>query len=144
MTALPFPAPVLPLHHSLAGFRVVAFAHRAELHLVAGLEALHQAHEEFFHGVRMYLRDDQDAYLLVRGDEAIGWHQAHTATLAELARHADNERLLVRRRHDDLKLTLRARAAAPLKPAAAQAACDVGLFSDDRQQLDLVDMTRRS
>jgi hypothetical protein len=32
------------------------------------------------------------------------------------------------------------RAAAPLRPGKAQAACDVGLFGDDASQLDLVEM----
>lgn len=35
------------------------------------------------------------------------------------------------------------KAAAPLKPAKPQAACDVGLFSDDAAQSDLVDMARK-
>jgi predicted RNA methylase len=34
-------------------------------------------------------------------------------------------------------------AAAPLRPRKAQAACDLGLFSDDARQADLVDMARR-
>jgi hypothetical protein len=37
----------------------------------------------------------------------------------------------------------RRQAAAPLKPPAPQRPCDVGLFSDESQQLDLVDMARR-
>ena len=32
---------------------------------------------------------------------------------------------------------------APLKPKAPQQACDVGLFSDDGSQLDLLERTRR-
>lgn len=145
MNTLPFPAPVLPLHRSLAGVRVVAYAHRAELAIAPGLEALHSEHADFYLKARTYLRDCDDLYLLVdRAGAAIAWRQPHTATLVELARNADNERLLIRRRQDDLKLTLRARAAAPLKPAKSQAACDVGLFSDDRNQLDLVDLVRRT
>lgn len=35
------------------------------------------------------------------------------------------------------------KANAPLKPKAEQKPCDVGLFSDDRDQLDLVDQARR-
>lgn len=31
----------------------------------------------------------------------------------------------------------------PLKPTAVQKPCDVGLFSDESAQLDLVDMARR-
>lgn len=34
------------------------------------------------------------------------------------------------------------KAAAPLTPKQAQAACDIGLFSDDAAQSDLVDMAR--
>lgn len=39
---------------------------------------------------------------------------------------------------------LKRRAVAPLKPAKEQKACDVGLFSDDAGQIDLVDMSRRA
>lgn len=39
---------------------------------------------------------------------------------------------------------LRRRAVAPLKPAKEQKACDLGLFSDDAAQIDLVDLTRRA
>lgn len=35
------------------------------------------------------------------------------------------------------------KAAAPLKPAKPQEPCDIGLFSDDSLQTDLVDMARR-
>jgi RNA polymerase subunit RPABC4/transcription elongation factor Spt4 len=35
------------------------------------------------------------------------------------------------------------KAAAPLKPARPQDACDIGLFSDDAAQLDLVHMLRK-
>lgn len=38
---------------------------------------------------------------------------------------------------------IRRRASAPLKPSKPQAACDVGLFSDDSAQLDLVDLARK-
>lgn len=38
----------------------------------------------------------------------------------------------------------RRRAAAPLKPAKPQQACDVGLFSDVATQTDLVDLVRKS
>jgi hypothetical protein len=37
---------------------------------------------------------------------------------------------------------LRRRAAAPLRPAVDQRPCDVGLFSDERDQADLVDLAR--
>jgi hypothetical protein len=40
----------------------------------------------------------------------------------------------------DVKGLLRQRAAAPIKPKKPQAPCDVGLFSDDADQLDLVEM----
>lgn len=43
----------------------------------------------------------------------------------------------------DLAELARRRASAPLKPSKPQAACDVGLFSDDSAQLDLVDLARR-
>jgi len=33
-------------------------------------------------------------------------------------------------------------AAGPLKPAAEQKPCDVGLFSDDAKQLDLLQLTK--
>lgn len=33
---------------------------------------------------------------------------------------------------------LRQKAAAPIKPRKPQSACDIGLFSDDADQLDLV------
>lgn len=130
-----FPAPVLPLHRSLAGFRVVAYAHRAELRLVAGLEALHEAHADFFHRARTYLRDDQDAYLLVRGDEAMTWHQAHTERTPAGLQHV----LPGAGMAPDQVAHVRRLAAAPLKPAAPQQACDVGLFdSDARAQLPLI------
>lgn len=137
MNALPFPAPVLPLHRSIAGYRVVAYAHRQHLLVVPGLEALHQAHEEFFHGARMYLRDDQDAYLLVRGDEAMAWHQAHVERTPAGLQH-----VLAGAGRDQVELARR-RAAAPLKPSAPQAACDVGLFGDTHLQTDLVDLSRK-
>jgi hypothetical protein len=35
-------------------------------------------------------------------------------------------------------------ALAPLRPNRAQSPCDVGLFSDDAAQFDLVDLTRRT
>jgi hypothetical protein len=35
-------------------------------------------------------------------------------------------------------------AAAPLRPIVAQKPCDVGLFSDNAAQVDLIDMLRRS
>lgn len=38
----------------------------------------------------------------------------------------------------DIKGLLRIKAAAPIKPAKPQKACDIGLFSDDADQLDLV------
>jgi len=36
----------------------------------------------------------------------------------------------------------RRKAAAPLKPTRPQAPCDIGLFSDEALQLDLVEMLR--
>lgn len=41
---------------------------------------------------------------------------------------------------DDQAGLARRKAAAPLKPVKPQQACDVGLFSDDAMQSDLVDM----
>jgi hypothetical protein len=35
---------------------------------------------------------------------------------------------------------LRRKAAAPIKPRKPQAPCDIGLFSDDADQMDLVEM----
>lgn len=35
------------------------------------------------------------------------------------------------------------RAAMPLRPKVNQRPCDAGLFSDERDQLDLVDLTRK-
>lgn len=136
-TALPFPAPVFPLHRSLAGFRVVAYAHRAVLQIVPGLEALHQAHEDFFHRARTYLRDCDDLYLLVRGDEASAWRQAHVERTPAGLQH------VLPGAGRDLAELARRRAAAPLKPAAPQAACDVGLFGDTHRQADLVDLARK-
>lgn len=40
----------------------------------------------------------------------------------------------------DIAGLLRLKAAAPIKPAKPQKPCDVGLFSDDADQLDLVEM----
>lgn len=40
----------------------------------------------------------------------------------------------------DIAGLLRLKAAAPIKPRKAQDACDIGLFSDDADQLDLVEM----
>jgi hypothetical protein len=40
----------------------------------------------------------------------------------------------------DVAGLLRYKAAAPIKPRAPQAACDIGLFSDEADQLDLVEM----
>lgn len=40
----------------------------------------------------------------------------------------------------DVAGLLRIRAAAPIKPRAPQAPCDVGLFSDEADQLDLCEM----
>lgn len=126
------PAIVLPMHHAFAGCIVAAHAYRAELNIVPGREALHDAHEAFFHDARTYLRHNQDAFLLVRGDEASVWTQwrgeqpaPRQAALPQTA--------------PDIAGTLRRRAAAPLKPAKPQAPCDVGLFSDDARQIDLVD-----
>jgi hypothetical protein len=35
-------------------------------------------------------------------------------------------------------------AAKPLRPAQPQEPCDVGLFSDDSKQVDLIDLVRQS
>lgn len=40
----------------------------------------------------------------------------------------------------DIAGLLRLKAAAPIKPRKPQQRCDVGLFSDDADQLDLVEM----
>jgi hypothetical protein len=40
----------------------------------------------------------------------------------------------------DVRGLLRLKAAAPIKPRKPQAPCDVGLFSDDADQMDLVEM----
>jgi hypothetical protein len=37
---------------------------------------------------------------------------------------------------------MKRQAAAPLRPRKPQQQCDVGLFSDDRQQMDLVETAR--
>jgi hypothetical protein len=39
---------------------------------------------------------------------------------------------------------LRIKAAAPIKAPLPQRPCDVGLFSDDANQLDLVDLSNRA
>jgi hypothetical protein len=44
---------------------------------------------------------------------------------------------------DDVKGATQRKADARLLAPKPQKACDVGLFSDDERQLDLVDMTRR-
>jgi hypothetical protein len=43
----------------------------------------------------------------------------------------------------DLAGLARLKAAAPLKPRKPQETCDIGLFSDDARQIDLIDLTRR-
>ena len=40
----------------------------------------------------------------------------------------------------DLAETVRRQAIAPLKPAKPQQPCDIGLFSDDANQLDMCEM----
>jgi hypothetical protein len=40
----------------------------------------------------------------------------------------------------DIAGLLRLKAAAPIKPRKPQSACDIGLFSDDADQLDLCEM----
>lgn len=35
------------------------------------------------------------------------------------------------------------KAAAPLKPSAIQEPCDIGLFSDDAKQMDLINLARK-
>ena len=44
----------------------------------------------------------------------------------------------------DLTGLARMRAAEPLRACKAQAACDIGLFSDDASQLDLVSMANQA
>jgi hypothetical protein len=44
----------------------------------------------------------------------------------------------------DLAGTLQRKADASLKPAVPQEPCDVGLFSDESKQVDLVDMLRKA
>lgn len=125
------PALVLPMHRSLAGFTLVAHAHRATLNILSGKDTEHAAHADFFLKARTYLRDDQDVFLLVRGDEAMAWKQQRVPLVQRQA--------VLKETHPDIAGTLRRRAAAPLKPAAPQAPCDIGLFSDAAQQSDLVD-----
>jgi hypothetical protein len=48
-----------------------------------------------------------------------------------------------RARAADRLAMLNRQAAAPLRPAVPQEACDVGLFSDQSTQLDLVERMRR-
>jgi hypothetical protein len=45
---------------------------------------------------------------------------------------------------DEACVTARRKAGAPLRPRAPQAPCDVGLFSDEPKQTDLVDLVRRT
>lgn len=125
------PALILPMHRSLASYVTVAHAHRAALTIVDGQQALHDAHADFFLKARTYLRDDQDGFLLVRGEEAMIWTQARVPLAQRQACLAQT--------HPDIGGTLRRRAAAPLQPRQPQQPCDVGLFSDAAQQLDLVD-----
>lgn len=40
----------------------------------------------------------------------------------------------------DLRGLARLKAAAPIRPPVFQKACDIGLFSDDADQLDLIEM----
>lgn len=44
----------------------------------------------------------------------------------------------------DVRGLLRQKAAAPIKPAKPQKPCDVGLFSDEADQLDLCEMFQDS
>jgi hypothetical protein len=44
----------------------------------------------------------------------------------------------------DLAGALQRRADAPLKPTKPQEPCDVGLFSDESKQVELVDMLRKA
>lgn len=46
--------------------------------------------------------------------------------------------------HEPSKLLLQRKADAPLKPGKPQEACDVGMFSDEANQLDLVDVARET
>ncbi len=55
---------------------------------------------------------------------------AETARLEAALRDADRRNVTLAKR----------RAREPLRPAKPQEACDIGLFSDDRHQLDLVEM----
>jgi hypothetical protein len=49
-----------------------------------------------------------------------------------------------RKLQEDQAEVARRRAAAPLKPTAPQAACDLGLFGDEPAQIDLIDQVRRA
>lgn len=40
----------------------------------------------------------------------------------------------------DVRSLTQAKASAPMKPAKPQAPCDIGLFSDDADQMDLIEM----
>jgi hypothetical protein len=44
---------------------------------------------------------------------------------------------------DDPRVTAQRKADAPVRPRAPQAPCNVGLFSDEPKQTDLVDLARR-
>lgn len=68
-------------------------------------------------------------------------HRAEAMAKAELMAAARNGHLAGM--PHQLGALLNRKAAAPLKPAKPQEPCDVGLFSDDAAQLDLVDMARR-
>lgn len=134
----PIPAPVLPLHRDFVGAIVVAWAHREELRIAADQTKLYVEHERFFFKARMYIRDSDDLYLIVCGGGATAWHQAHTE------RTPAGEQYVISGAERERRAELaRRQAAAPLKPSRAQEPCNVGLFSDDAAQTDLVELTRK-
>jgi hypothetical protein len=53
------------------------------------------------------------------------------------------DRFLLEAIERDRAETLRRRSAAPLKPKAPQIPCDAGLFSDEANQLDLVEQSKK-
>lgn len=129
-----FPALVLPMHASLKGFRVVAFARGAEIVVVDGEQAAHDAHREFFYSARTYAQFFEDLYLLVRGDEAIAWRQQRPTERT----HAGAQLVVSGAERARLADLAKRRARAPLRPSKPQLACDVGLFGDTHRQGELL------
>lgn len=134
------PALVLPLHRSMAGYRLVAYSDAATDNVVVFDAEAGETHLVFFNGARIWRRPGRDIYLLVRGGEALAWTQLATdpgpdgkpqtvlpgcgrVPPAELARRV---------------------ARAPRKPRKPQAPCDIGLFSDDSTQIDVADLLNAS